>query len=104
MESQTPNRLSKHCFRCHETKSLDNFTPNKYAKDGKHGWCRECVRDYGRMRYARDKRRLQNEDPLEKYELFGDSTGTMDVEAMHAERPYREMMAMCEAFEQRIKR
>jgi len=34
---------SKPCAKCGETLSLDNFSTNSKAKDGKHSWCRSCV-------------------------------------------------------------
>lgn len=36
----------KYCFKCKETKSVSDFYRNKTRKDGYHGNCKSCQRDY----------------------------------------------------------
>lgn len=33
----------KQCTKCHQNKSLDNFTKNSGNKSGIHSWCKECM-------------------------------------------------------------
>lgn len=36
----------KRCSRCGETKSRDDFGPDRRRRDGKASYCRPCVREY----------------------------------------------------------
>jgi hypothetical protein len=33
---------TKRCARCRQQLPLENFTPDKKAKDGRHSFCRSC--------------------------------------------------------------
>lgn len=34
----------KHCTKCQTDKPLDQFSNSKRTKDGKHGWCKNCMK------------------------------------------------------------
>lgn len=36
----------KHCFKCNETKTIDDFYKNRTRKDGLHGNCKSCQKYY----------------------------------------------------------
>lgn len=38
--------MGKRCPRCQLHKPLDAFCNNRSKKDGKHQWCKPCVKDY----------------------------------------------------------
>lgn len=57
---------TKRCSKCGKDKPLAEFRPRKSSRDGLHGWCNPCYRDYysGAMRRWRDanrKRSRQND-------------------------------------------
>lgn len=35
--------VTKECGKCHRTLPIDNFGVSKTAKDGRRGWCKECM-------------------------------------------------------------
>lgn len=39
----------KTCSKCGETKPTEGWPPRKSSRDGLHGWCRECQREYSRL-------------------------------------------------------
>lgn len=41
----------KHCKKCGETKPLNHFYDKKDCSDGKHPYCKPCVRAYNRERH-----------------------------------------------------
>jgi hypothetical protein len=53
---------SKKCTKCGTNKSLSEFSPAKYSKNGLSPWCKECKRRKARENYDKDittQRRLQ---------------------------------------------
>lgn len=42
----------KRCARCGQVKSVADFGRRMAAPDGLHPWCKECVREYCRAKYA----------------------------------------------------
>lgn len=40
----------KYCPRCSSSKSLELFSNEKKQKDGRAGYCKECMKEYGRAR------------------------------------------------------
>lgn len=47
------NEQSKKCHKCREDKELKDFHNNKTRSDGKHHWCKSCMR-VDRIRYIKD--------------------------------------------------
>jgi len=45
----------KRCARCGETKPCESFGNRRAAIDGLHPWCKECVREWCRLRYQERK-------------------------------------------------
>jgi hypothetical protein len=56
----------KHCGRCREVKSFDEFYCSSKSKDGRQGYCKACVRDDMRERAARRprKNRVRGKAPI----------------------------------------
>lgn len=65
---------SKTCSKCEEEKPLDDFPARKSSKDGLHGWCRPCYRNYysaagkrwrdeNRERHRETQRKRYHADP-----------------------------------------
>ena len=46
----------KTCLICQASLPLSSFAPSKSGREGLHPWCRECVKEYNRARYATGKR------------------------------------------------
>ena len=44
----------KKCLACTKTKSLSCFPPDKRAKDGKQGRCRECINAWMKVHYRKN--------------------------------------------------
>ena len=40
---------SKVCTSCHESVLRDDFYDHQFAKDGKHSWCKACVKSRARI-------------------------------------------------------
>lgn len=49
----------KKCYVCSSLKSLDNFTKNKYGKDGLSYECKQCKKSY-QERYRKNTKHKQN--------------------------------------------
>lgn len=49
---------SKTCLVCKETKESSEFNSDRTRKDGKHPWCRSCVKDYKELYYSKNSERL----------------------------------------------
>ncbi|MCK4668289.1 hypothetical protein KAU33_16170 [Candidatus Dependentiae bacterium] len=45
---------TKRCYKCHETKSLDEFHNRKTTKDGKDWLCKECSKKDSKIQYQKD--------------------------------------------------
>lgn len=41
----------KHCTKCNEIKSINEFSPAHHTKDKHTSWCRDCMNAHGRARY-----------------------------------------------------
>ena len=50
MESKT----KKTCSACNTEKDLDEFPPDRRAKDGKQAQCRSCINEWMRQHYRKD--------------------------------------------------
>ncbi|MFJ8024288.1 hypothetical protein [Streptomyces sp. NPDC096311] len=48
-------RTVKTCSKCQESKTRDNFSKNRAAKDGLQSYCKECVRAYNQARNASNR-------------------------------------------------
>ncbi|GAB3749742.1 hypothetical protein GCM10027590_68390 [Nocardiopsis nanhaiensis] len=73
--------MSKTCTKCHETKVLEDFGRDKYAKYGRRPDCKTCRRDQDRERYRdrwendsefRDRKLQRNRDRWENDSEFRD--------------------------------
>ena len=62
----------KTCSKCKIEQSLDNFVNNKNYKDGKHGTCKTCVKEY--QLTVKDKLKAYQKEyqPSYKQENYGD--------------------------------
>ena len=62
----------KICSKCKIEQPLDNFTNNKNNKDGKHGTCKACVKEY--QLTVKDKLQAYQKQyqPGYKQENYGD--------------------------------
>ena len=47
----------KHCIKCNETKSIDNFHKHSKNKDGLHSYCKECAIKSSQLSYQNNKER-----------------------------------------------
>ena len=65
--------MEKKCTKCGEVKSLDEFTKDKYKKDGKSYLCKSCKVVYSKKIYEKNK----NEDisRLQFIKLFNENNG-----------------------------
>ncbi len=62
----------KECSKCKETKDLTEFGKDKRAKDGRHSWCKNCLRQYSKQ-YREDNKeywKQYREDNKEKQEQY----------------------------------
>lgn len=53
----------KKCSHCHQIKFLNDFSPDKRKKSGRHSWCKECFRKYAenyREKYPERVRETMN--------------------------------------------
>jgi hypothetical protein len=55
----------KRCTRCGERKPLDSFPLSRHGAAGRGVWCKQCHRDYSRVRYADKQRGHSLEDAFE---------------------------------------
>ena len=62
----------KTCSKCKIEQPLDNFVNNKNYKDGKHGTCKACVKEY--QLTVKDKLKAYQKEyqPSYKQENYGD--------------------------------
>lgn len=58
----------KTCYRCNQTKPLDEFDNNKSKPDGKAGYCKECKRAYNKSHYI-ERGHLWKETRAEQREI-----------------------------------
>ncbi len=49
----------KKCTKCGEVKSLEQFSKQRIAKDGKHSWCEECRRKYKKRYYIANSAKIR---------------------------------------------
>jgi hypothetical protein len=65
--------MEKKCTKCGEVKTLDEFTKDKYKKDGKSYLCKSCKVVYSKKIYEKNK----NEDisRLQFIKLFNENNG-----------------------------
>jgi len=61
------NRLNgvKYCPKCHETKSVEEFSNSKNSNSGKASHCKECCKVLSKS-HSKDKRRIKYERNKEK--------------------------------------
>ena len=62
------NLISKECSKCHEIKSVSEFSKDKSKKDGVHTRCKDCCKEYRKQNaeyYA--EWRKQNADEIKEY-------------------------------------
>ena len=54
----------KECYKCKKVKSINNFTKSKKHPSGYHSWCKQCVKEYDKIRNANnaEKRKKQIRD------------------------------------------
>ncbi len=45
----------KRCSKCKKSKDESEFHKDSSSKDGRSLWCKNCVRDHGRIKYRRKK-------------------------------------------------
>jgi hypothetical protein len=57
----------KFCNKCQTTKDFTDFAIAKNRKDGRHPTCKQCVREYGRKHYSKNKTKIR-QDHKEWYE------------------------------------
>lgn len=54
--------VSKHCWRCSETKPIDKFSKNRLARDGRQNQCKKCMYWNHRVWAIASKYGLTSED------------------------------------------
>lgn len=47
----------KRCTRCKVVKSVREFSPSRFQRDGRHSWCKPCQAEAARDRYAKSQNR-----------------------------------------------
>lgn len=47
---------TKECSKCKETKPISEFYRSKKNKDGLHGLCKTCFKNYAREYYSKNKK------------------------------------------------
>lgn len=57
----------KKCARCKQLLPLDKFTSNKNHKDGKQSSCKNCLNNYTKEHYQKNKQKYK--DKAAKYRL-----------------------------------
>lgn len=50
----------KFCTGCSTTKDRANFSRDKNTRDGFNCWCRQCVSEYDRKHYAKNRDKKRN--------------------------------------------
>lgn len=58
----------KTCTKCGETKTLDDFSNDKYRADGKCHWCRECCKSQSKLYRLKNPQRQTKYDEQHKKE------------------------------------
>lgn len=94
----------KRCAKCGVVKPNQQFAIRIVAKDERQRWCKTCCNDYARE--YRAKARLSAVIGIKRapVDLDAEAVGAyrgLNMEEVRAGNAYREMMALCEAFEQR---
>ena len=54
-------RNSRRCTRCRLFKPRRQFSRHKLGARGLKSWCKQCVREHGRLHYKRNRRRLRSQ-------------------------------------------
>ena len=49
----------KTCLVCKETKCISAFSTDRTRKDGKHPWCKSCVKEYAKTYYSKNNEVLR---------------------------------------------
>ena len=57
-DPEQQSTASKVCTLCHESVLRDNFYDHQFTKDGKHSWCKACVKSR-----ARNSQKLRSDTP-----------------------------------------
>jgi len=86
----------KKCSKCENIKKKTAFNNKKQSKDGKHGWCRECVKIYYSSEDQITKRRER--DYLRKYNIT-----LVDYDYMLEEQGHECAICGTEPFKERFK-
>jgi len=59
--------MEKKCTKCGEVKGLDEFPNRKDGRNGKHSFCKICLKEYKKIKYNKNKVKIK-QDSKERYE------------------------------------